>query len=108
MHGATAPWAAYLAAKLSEAAPVIVVVADDVAAGRFADDAAVFGVDAVALPAPETSPYAELAPDRAVVATRPTGMPAATDSTTSASCVTSADSAATGSSVPSPSTSAIA
>jgi transcription-repair coupling factor (superfamily II helicase) len=48
----------------------VVVTADDVTATRFAEDIAFFGVDAAALPAPETSPYAELAPDRVILAAR--------------------------------------
>ena len=70
VHGATAPWAALVAARLAEATPTIVVVADDAIAAQLADDVGFFGVDAAALPAPETSPYAELAPDRAVLAAR--------------------------------------
>ncbi len=70
LHGATAPYAAYVAARLAEAGPVIVVAADDAIAATVAEDVGFFGIDAAALPAPETSPYAELAPDRAVLAAR--------------------------------------
>ena len=50
--------------------PVIVVAADDAVAARLAEDLAVFAGEVAVLPAPDSSPYAELAADRVVAAAR--------------------------------------
>ncbi|MBE7447791.1 MAG: transcription-repair coupling factor [Kofleriaceae bacterium] len=73
VHGATPPWVALAAARLAAAdpsRPVIVVTADDAVAARLADDLAGFHPGAALLPAPDGSPYAELAADRVVAAAR--------------------------------------
>ncbi|HVK89582.1 MAG TPA: transcription-repair coupling factor [Kofleriaceae bacterium] len=74
-HGATAGWAAWLAAQLADREPLVVVVApDELAARRIEDDVRFFrggthdpgaALDEIAaLPAIDVSPYAELSPDR--------------------------------------------
>jgi transcription-repair coupling factor (superfamily II helicase) len=80
VHGASAPWLAYATAKLAATAdgaaaggasrPVIVVTADDAIAARLSDDIAFFAPGGVTLPAPDSSPYAELAADRVIAAAR--------------------------------------
>ncbi len=73
VHGASASWLALAAARLAAAdpsRPVIVVAADDVAAARLADDLGFFTTGTAVLPAPDGSPYAELAADRVIAATR--------------------------------------
>jgi len=80
-HGATAGWAAWLAAELAEREPLLVVVApDDQAARRIEDELRFFRpgthdpatmLDEIAtLPGIDTSPYADLSPDRASIAER--------------------------------------
>jgi transcription-repair coupling factor (superfamily II helicase) len=80
-HGATAGWAAWLAAELGEREPLVVVVApDDQAARRIEDEIRFFrgsGHDAAtaldeiaSLPGIDVSPYADLSPDRAGIAER--------------------------------------
>ncbi|HTM21224.1 MAG TPA: hypothetical protein VL172_11975, partial [Kofleriaceae bacterium] len=61
------PVAPYLAARLAAGRPVVVVTADDGAAQRIAHDIRFFlgGGDVHELPAVDTSPYADLTPDRA-------------------------------------------
>ncbi len=73
VHGASPPWLAYAAGRLAAAEParpVIVVTADDGLAARLSDDIAFFAQGAVTLPAPDSSPYAEVASDRVVAAAR--------------------------------------
>ncbi len=73
VHGAAPAWLAMAAARIAAAQPgkpVIVVTADDVAAARLVEDLGVFANGAVMLPAPDSSPYAELAADRVVAAAR--------------------------------------
>jgi len=80
-HGATAGWAAWLAAELADREPLLVVVApDDQAARRIEDEIRFFRpathdpatmLDELAvLPGIDTSPYADLSPDRASIAER--------------------------------------
>ncbi len=80
-HGATAGWAAWLAAELAEREPLVVVVApDDLAARRIEDEIRFFRpgthdpatmLDAIAsLPGIDVSPYADLSPDRSSIAER--------------------------------------
>src|SRR5688572_8472149 len=59
------PVAAYVAARLAAARPVVVVCADEHAAGRLAHDVRFFlRGEVLELPAVDTSPYADLTPDR--------------------------------------------
>ena len=70
VHGATAPYAAYVARELAARRPVVVVVPDESVGRAAVDDLAFFGVTATFLPAPDGSPYAELQVDRVAEATR--------------------------------------
>ena len=81
VHGATAGWAAWLAAELAEREKLLVVVArDDEAARRLEDDIRFFlagVVDAgseldpiASLPGIDVQPYVELAPDRTCIVER--------------------------------------
>lgn len=71
--GATGGAVPLLAAELASSLPLVVVCADSDSAKRFADDVAFFLGDAqsvLQLPAPESSPYADLSPDRRAAMTR--------------------------------------
>ena len=72
-YGLTPAFAACAAARLGEPdSPLIVVVADESTARRMASDIVFFrgAKHVVRLPAPDTSPYAELSPDRAALLAR--------------------------------------
>ena len=84
IYGVTPPFAAYAAARLVDAYPdssLVVVCSDEAAARRFTEDIALFAPPrdasdpaapppALAIPALDTSPYADLRVDREALARR--------------------------------------
>ena len=66
-HGASAGWAAWIAARLGDQELVIVVAPDEMAARRIEDEVRFWRgetEDVAALPAIDVSPYADMSPDR--------------------------------------------